>query len=663
MQVMDELLNRIKRTDIFLGLSLAVIAFLAYLATLTPSLSYQSPDGNELATIPYVLGLAHPPGYPLYTWLGKIFTLLPFGDVAHRMNLMSAICAAFGVSGLYLILSMLLHSQVASSIARRTSAAFAALIFAFSPTLWSQAVIAEVYTANVAMIVLSFFLLLRWEVTRRDRDFLLFSLVYGLSLGTHISNLGFAPAIALYVLLTDRSVLKRPSWWSVAVAGFSLGVAQYLWLPLRAEMLNEQGILPNSPLTLKSLYDYTLGAFPQLKFAFELSELPDRVVVYIYLLWNEFGMIGVLLGVAGLFAVLFRRTRHYFLLMGMYLVHTWFFIQYRAFDLEVFFIPAHLLWTVFIAFGLIELMRIIEGWLHRLGPEQVFKVGRWALACAVLAMGFYPLAKNFSSSDRSDDVNTNDFYANVWEYLPENSTLLSRGGVMGYDAFYWQLVYGTRPDVVIPTLPTHNPSMADLQGKAVFSTTPLNGVNQNRGPGALPKNIIPGDVWQIPVLVGNHSVTSSRNRLVLYQLSRQAPTLVIDDAHPNREINADLDNLTLLGADVAPETVESGGHLHLKLYWTLQRLGPVTLSTLLAEQPLETHELGFGNLKRYDSEIRSVIGSVIIEDYWVVIPSTIRPGSHALTIQIQGIGETVEIAGIEVINEEETMERWLRIAN
>ncbi len=660
---MDKTLKRLERTDIFLSLALAVTAFLAYLATLTPSLSYQSPDGNELATIPYVLGLAHPPGYPLYTWLGKIFTWLPFGDIAYRMNLMSALCAACAVAGLYLIVSMLLQPRIASSALRRASAAFAALIFAFSPTLWSQAVISEVYAVNVAMIVISLLLLLRWETTRRDRDFFLFALIYGLSLGTHISNLGFAPAIALYVLLTDRSGLKRPSWWIAAVAGFSLGAAQYLWLPLRAAALSDQGLLRNAPLSLKGFYDYTLGAFPQLKFAFELSELPDRVVVYIYLLWNQFGLIGVLLGVTGLFALLYRRTRHYFLLLGMYLVHTWFFIQYRAFDLEVFFIPAHFLWAIFIAFGLAEWMRIIESWLHRLGAGQIAKVTEWALACIVIAMGFFPLLKNFSSSDRSDDINTNDFYANVWEYLPENSTLLSQGGVMGYDAFYWQLVYDTRPDVLLPALPTHQPSLADLQGGELFSTTPLNGINQNRAPGALPKDLLPANSWQTPVLVGSQGVESKRNRLVLYQLSREAPTLVVDSAQPDLEIHADLGNLTLLGADISDGPLESGGRLHLILYWTIRRLEPITLTTYLGEQPLATHELGFGNLQRYDSEVKAVADGVIVEDYWLVIPSTVQPGSHTLNIQIQGIENSLEIGAIDVINEQETMERWLRIAN
>ncbi|GAH67414.1 unnamed protein product, partial [marine sediment metagenome] len=53
------------------------LALAVYNATLTPSLSYQSADGNELATVCYTQGLAHSTGYPLYTWLGKLFTFIP----------------------------------------------------------------------------------------------------------------------------------------------------------------------------------------------------------------------------------------------------------------------------------------------------------------------------------------------------------------------------------------------------------------------------------------------------------------------------------------------------------------------------------------------------------------------------------------------------------
>ena len=62
--------------DWSIALALTSLALVVYNATLTPSLSYKSPDGNELATVPYLLGLAHSTGYPLYTWLGKLFTYL-----------------------------------------------------------------------------------------------------------------------------------------------------------------------------------------------------------------------------------------------------------------------------------------------------------------------------------------------------------------------------------------------------------------------------------------------------------------------------------------------------------------------------------------------------------------------------------------------------------
>ena len=65
---------------------------------------------------------------------------------------------------------------------------------------------------------------------------------------------------------------------------------------------------------------------------------------------------GMLLGVIGMWAMLFQNTNKFFLFISMYFVHVFFFIQYRAFDLDVFFIPAHMLWAAFIAFGLFEII-------------------------------------------------------------------------------------------------------------------------------------------------------------------------------------------------------------------------------------------------------------------------------------------------------------------
>jgi hypothetical protein len=526
-------------------------------------------------------------------------------------------------------------------------------------------VIAEVYTPNIAMVALTLLALLHWERTRRDRDFFLFALAFGLSLGTHISNLGFAPAFAIFILLTDRAVLKRPTWWIAGIAGFALGAAQFAWLPLKASTLNDRIMLEHAPTTLEGIYNYTLGAFPQFKFAFTLSEIPDRVVVYLYLLTQQFGRLSLLLGVIGMVSLLLRRSRHYYLLVGMYLVHVWFFIQYRAFDLEVFFLPAHFIWAIFLAFGILEILGWLERTTIRLTGEQPSRPSQWAMAIVAIGLTLIPLGRNLSTSDRSYDVSINDFYANVWEMLPSDSALLTQGGVFGYDAFYWQLVYGTRQDVLLPALPTPNPAPKDILGRDLYSTTQVIGPNPARGPGGLPPNLVSNELWQTPILIGAQSGTGGlnpRGRLVLYQLSETPGNLVVDEANPTIHLDVDVKGLTLLGADVDPMKVESGSRIHLTLYWRLDRARPYQIETALDGRSVEIHDLGLGNLERYQAEIGPVLDRVILEDYWLVVPSTTPEGTLELTVRIVGHEETITITELTVVDQEEAMERWLRIA-
>src|SRR3954467_2461178 len=70
----------------------SLIALALYLRTLAPAVLVG--DSGEFQFTGYILGVPHPTGYPLYTLLSKIFTWLPVGDVAYRVNLSSAVYAA-----------------------------------------------------------------------------------------------------------------------------------------------------------------------------------------------------------------------------------------------------------------------------------------------------------------------------------------------------------------------------------------------------------------------------------------------------------------------------------------------------------------------------------------------------------------------------------------
>ena len=103
----------------------------------------------EIREVSHYLGIAHPPGYPLHTLLGKIFSLVPLGSIAYRVHLLSAFFGALACSMLYL--------SVRTAGLALAPALAGALALGFSAVFWSQSIIAEVYSLNAF-----FFLLILW---------------------------------------------------------------------------------------------------------------------------------------------------------------------------------------------------------------------------------------------------------------------------------------------------------------------------------------------------------------------------------------------------------------------------------------------------------------------------------------------------------------------
>ncbi len=183
----------------------ALAAFVLYLRTLAPTvLYYDYPgirDSTALQVKAYLLGIPDVTGYPTYAMLTHLFTYLPFGDPAYRVNLASAVFGAAAVFLFYLVCRRL-TGRTSPSLA-------AALLFALSETFWSQAVIAEVYTLNTLFVAAIVLVLLVWRDERRDLYLLLAAFLMGLSLTHHLTSGLLLPAGLLFVLLMDRSRLLQ----------------------------------------------------------------------------------------------------------------------------------------------------------------------------------------------------------------------------------------------------------------------------------------------------------------------------------------------------------------------------------------------------------------------------------------------------------------------
>src|SRR3954447_21895470 len=204
-------LSPLGKHDIGISVLLAVSALALYVRTLAPALLLG--DGAEFQTLAATLGMAHPTGYPIYLLLGKLFTWLPIGTTAYRVNLLSACAAALALALLYLLGRRL--------GCRRSAALVGPLALGVCHLFWWHAVMAEVYTLGAMFLAGVLLLLFTWRHTGNWRWLLAAGLLGGLSLGVHTTVMLAAPAVLIYLLLTTR----RWADWAGAIAGAAAGVA------------------------------------------------------------------------------------------------------------------------------------------------------------------------------------------------------------------------------------------------------------------------------------------------------------------------------------------------------------------------------------------------------------------------------------------------------
>jgi hypothetical protein len=210
-------------------------------------------DTAEFQTVGPVLGTAHATGYPSYVILGWLASILlqPFGDPAYRMNLLQALFAATAAAGVAGIIQILTGRRL---IALAIGLALFVLptqlstgLVPTSPVFWRLSTHADPHMFHVALMAIVFVLVLVWDkrrnsddegaVSHADRWLVAATGVYGVAVTNHSLALLVAPAVAVFVLISDWRVILR---WRTVVACFValLGTMAILFaeLPIRAAM-------------------------------------------------------------------------------------------------------------------------------------------------------------------------------------------------------------------------------------------------------------------------------------------------------------------------------------------------------------------------------------------------------------------------------------------
>jgi hypothetical protein len=216
--------KRPARADWLHAAFVAASLFVLYAATSPRSIALE--DDGLFVLSSYFLGIEHPPGYPLFTILGKLATLIPIGSVAYRVHLLSALFGALSCAALWLCARQLLQ--------REWAAYLAAFGLGLSRTFWSQAIIAEVYTLNTFFPVHA---ALSDPARERPRELgpralIAIALVFGLSLANHwpLMLLAAPGSPCCY----GRAAKTSQATSSCLLDPSCSGLAPYVWLVLRS---------------------------------------------------------------------------------------------------------------------------------------------------------------------------------------------------------------------------------------------------------------------------------------------------------------------------------------------------------------------------------------------------------------------------------------------
>jgi hypothetical protein len=169
-------------------------------------------DSGEYQVLGATLGLAHSTGYSIYILLAKLVTALPIQDVAYRVNLFSATCAAVCLAMVYLAGRLLGAGRIAALLG--------AIALGLDKLFWLHAVIAETYDPAAMGVAAVFVLVLLWR--RSGKTWYLFGagIAGGLSFGIHNTISLAAPAVLIFLLVARCT---RPGWGKAAL-GAGVGV-------------------------------------------------------------------------------------------------------------------------------------------------------------------------------------------------------------------------------------------------------------------------------------------------------------------------------------------------------------------------------------------------------------------------------------------------------
>ena len=566
---------------------LFAVSLILYVSTLAPTIL--PADSGEFQLAADVLGIAHPPGYPLYTMLGKLFTLIPLRDVAYRVNLFAAVTSTLTL----LILSGVVRRLTGSGLAGMIAAA----ALGVAPTFWAQATTANIRSLTALFVALQLYTLLTYAQTKHSRDLIAFALALGLGVTHHSSLLPLVLPYVLFLFWSSPELLRQPRSWLKPLLAFLLSASVLLYLPLRSAMGSAF-----DPEPIRSLADF-LEHVLALGFRGDMFYFvqPLAVLARLRVLWNiltfEFGLTWLLLGLIGGASLLVGRLRELLLCGGVFLVNTVLAVTYRAPQTVEYLMPAYVALACISAYGVWDLA-------SRLHARRMSALA-WGVALLLPAV---MLTRNYPSFRQlSQDRSTREYAEAVLQDAPRGARILANWHY-ATPLWYLQLVEQVRTDVeVVYVYP---------EGAEPIAQTWLRRLRDS--------------VAQRPTIVTNQypefaNVQYTFRPLADAYLVQTGPVYEMPGGVSS--LRALFDNrIELVGYELTPATLSPADSLTVRVYWkpAIKLERDYSFFVHLVDET--GVPLGQGDTTH--PAARYEVGQVLLDEYRIPLLPTARPGHY-----------------------------------
>lgn len=436
--------KRIKSPFLIVSTFITFVA-LIYLHNLTRDI--YGGDVGDLVTSAYVLGVPHPPGYPLFTMLGFAFSHLPLSlPVVAKVGLISvfsSICT--------LIIFSLFCLRITKSI---LITIISSSILAFSYLFWLYSEIPEVFALNNLIVVALYYSAFRFYEEKKWKFLYLASFFASLSLTNHHTAILIFPGILILIVAHFKSILRHKKSLAISLALFLAGLLPYTYVPVSASqnpIINwgDASTVPNF-IRLVTRADY--GTFDA--GIFKKANTFEQVVIfknYTTSVVTSLTFPAVFVAFLG-FINLFRKSRLFFFSLAIsFLLTGPVFNFYAGFPLfntfiigtsERFYILSQIILALFLPYGFLSVFDLLKAFFSKKLYAQIIML-------AFLIIPVLLLKYNFPKTDLSHTHLGDNFGRDYLDFLPSDAILFLTGDTTVFNTWYVHYVLGVRDDVEI----------------------------------------------------------------------------------------------------------------------------------------------------------------------------------------------------------------------